>query len=126
VPFLYGVVVTEFHWLDERQFLDAVAVAMITLGRCSLSLAGPRRSRERLPAVVTQGDQHFCFRVEDGKARRTMLRIGARDAKFVEVLKKQKPGKETGWEDFTGKEEVVVTNPASLSDGQTVTAERGP
>ena len=32
VPFLYGHVVTETHWLDERQFVDAVAVAMITPG----------------------------------------------------------------------------------------------
>src|SRR6266403_4195769 len=32
VPFLYGGVVGDFHWLTERQFLDAVAVAMITPG----------------------------------------------------------------------------------------------
>ena len=32
VPFLYGGVVTEHRWLDERQFVDAVAVAMITPG----------------------------------------------------------------------------------------------
>jgi len=32
VPFLYGGVVTQNHWLDERQFVDAVAVAMITPG----------------------------------------------------------------------------------------------
>ena len=32
VPFLYGGVVTENHWLTERQFVDAVAVAMITPG----------------------------------------------------------------------------------------------
>ena len=32
VPFLYGGVVTEYHWLTERQFVDAVAVAMITPG----------------------------------------------------------------------------------------------
>jgi len=32
VPFLYGGVVVKFHWLTERQFLDAVAVAMITPG----------------------------------------------------------------------------------------------
>lgn len=32
VPFLYGGVVTQYHWLSERQFLDAVAVAMITPG----------------------------------------------------------------------------------------------
>jgi len=32
VPFLHGGVVGDFHWLNERQFLDAVAVAMITPG----------------------------------------------------------------------------------------------
>lgn len=32
VPFLYGGVVTEYQWLNERQFVDAVAVAMITPG----------------------------------------------------------------------------------------------
>lgn len=32
VPFLYGGAVAQFHWLTERQFLDAVAVAMITPG----------------------------------------------------------------------------------------------
>ncbi|HEX9081699.1 MAG TPA: chromate efflux transporter, partial [Holophagaceae bacterium] len=32
VPFLHGGVVNEWHWLTERQFLDAVAVAMITPG----------------------------------------------------------------------------------------------
>jgi chromate transporter len=32
VPFLYGGVVHDYHWLNEQQFLDAVAVAMITPG----------------------------------------------------------------------------------------------
>ncbi len=32
VPFLYGGVVKEHGWLTDRQFLDAVAVAMITPG----------------------------------------------------------------------------------------------
>jgi len=32
VPFLYGGVVHQYHWLTERQFVDAVAVAMITPG----------------------------------------------------------------------------------------------
>ena len=32
VPFLHGGVVTENHWLTEAQFVDAVAVAMITPG----------------------------------------------------------------------------------------------
>lgn len=32
VPFLYGGVVQDHHWLSDRQFVDAVAVAMITPG----------------------------------------------------------------------------------------------
>ncbi|KIF80081.1 chromate transporter [Noviherbaspirillum autotrophicum] len=32
VPFLYGGVVQQHHWLNEKQFVDAVAVAMITPG----------------------------------------------------------------------------------------------
>lgn len=32
VPFLYGGVVTDTHWLTDKQFVDAVAVAMITPG----------------------------------------------------------------------------------------------
>ena len=32
VPFLYGGVVSEHHWLTDKQFVDAVAVAMITPG----------------------------------------------------------------------------------------------
>ena len=32
MPFLYGGVVHDHHWLTEKQFVDAVAVAMITPG----------------------------------------------------------------------------------------------
>ncbi len=32
VPFLHGGVVTDYHWLNEHEFIDAVAVAMITPG----------------------------------------------------------------------------------------------
>jgi chromate transporter len=39
VPFLHGGVVTDFGWLDERQFLDAVAVAMITPGPVVITVA---------------------------------------------------------------------------------------
>jgi chromate transporter len=39
VPFLHGGVVNEFQWLSERQFLDAVAVAMITPGPVVITVA---------------------------------------------------------------------------------------
>jgi chromate transporter len=39
VPFLHGGVVNEYRWLNERQFLDAVAVAMITPGPVVITVA---------------------------------------------------------------------------------------
>lgn len=39
VPFLYEGVVKNMHWLTERQFLDAVAVAMITPGPVVIGVA---------------------------------------------------------------------------------------
>lgn len=39
VPFLHGGVVQEHHWLTERQFIDAVAVAMITPGPVVITVA---------------------------------------------------------------------------------------
>ena len=39
VPFLHGGVVTRYHWLTDQQFLDAVAVAMITPGPVVITVA---------------------------------------------------------------------------------------
>jgi chromate transporter len=39
VPFLHGTVVNQLGWLTERQFLDAVAVAMITPGPVVITVA---------------------------------------------------------------------------------------
>ncbi len=39
VPFLHGGVVRDFGWLTERQFLDAVAVSMITPGPVVITVA---------------------------------------------------------------------------------------
>jgi chromate transporter len=39
VPFLHAGVVSKYHWLSERQFLDAVAVAMITPGPVVITVA---------------------------------------------------------------------------------------
>ena len=39
VPFLYSGVVTEHGWLTERQFLDAIAVAMLTPGPVVITAA---------------------------------------------------------------------------------------
>jgi chromate transporter len=39
VPFLYGGVVQEYGWLNDKQFLDAVAVAMLTPGPIVITVA---------------------------------------------------------------------------------------
>ena len=39
VPFLYGGVVQEYAWLTDKQFLDAVAVAMLTPGPVVITVA---------------------------------------------------------------------------------------
>jgi hypothetical protein len=77
-------------------------------------------------AVVTHGEQSFCFRVEGGKAVRMPIQVGFRDARFVEALKKQRPGKEGEWENFTGNEMIIAGGAAALSDGQAVNVTGGP
>src|SRR5262249_41243024 len=75
-------------------------------------------------AVRTQGEQTVCYRVADGRAVLTPVRVSIRDDKRVEVLKKQvraaKPGDESPWEGFTGDEEFAQ-DAAGLTDGQAVT-----
>jgi len=75
-------------------------------------------------AVATEGDQTFCFRVEDGKAVRTPLQVGLRGGGLVEVLKKQVqaplPGEQGRWQDITGNEGIVTGDQAHLSEGQPV------
>ncbi len=39
VPFMYGGVVQEYGWLNDQQFLDAVAVAMLTPGPIVITVA---------------------------------------------------------------------------------------
>jgi RND family efflux transporter MFP subunit len=81
-------------------------------------------------AVVTKEDESFCYRLENGKAVRTPLQLGLSAGGLVEVLKKQvkpaKPGEEKVWEDFTGKEEVITSNPSTLTSGQAVAVSHNP
>ncbi len=73
-------------------------------------------------AVVAEGDQAYCYRVEGGKAVRTPLQAGLRGGGLVEVLKMQRPaeqGRESTWEPVSGAEEVVA-DAAGASDGQPV------
>jgi RND family efflux transporter MFP subunit len=79
-------------------------------------------------AVLTQGEQSVCIRVENGKAVRTPIQVSLRGSDLVEVVGKRtkpvKAGEEGRWEDFCGSDEIVQTDAASLSEGQTVNVER--
>jgi RND family efflux transporter MFP subunit len=70
-------------------------------------------------AVVKQGDQMVCFRVENGKAIRTPVRVGHGDGESVQVLFWQKAGEPSRWEEWTGKE-VIARKARGLTDGQAV------
>jgi HlyD family secretion protein len=75
-------------------------------------------------AIMSVGDQTYCFSVEDGKAVRTPLQMGLKGNGLVEVVMKQTQvslsNSEQEWTQITGKEEVVAKDAASLANGQTV------
>ena len=59
VPFLYGGVVKEYGWLTDRQFVDAVAVAMITPGAGGHHDRLHRLPRGRLLGRGGRGARHL-------------------------------------------------------------------
>jgi RND family efflux transporter MFP subunit len=84
-------------------------------------------------AVVTRGEQIFCYRVENGKAIRTPIQVGLRgnepNNEVVEVVKqgvRSGTGGGVVWEDFTGQEEIITSNPSALTDGQAVAVSHSP
>jgi RND family efflux transporter MFP subunit len=97
----------------------------------SITMEQPNALTLPASAVVIQGDvtkgyDSYCFLVEEGKLRRTLVQTGTRASGRVEVLKKQeKTGGTVHWVDFSGEELVVQENVASLSDGQAVTVSAG-
>jgi hypothetical protein len=61
----------------------------------------------------------FCHVLQDGRAVRTGLRLGARVGPMVEVLKKRPVG-DNRWQDITGEEAVLQGTPGALTDGARV------
>jgi RND family efflux transporter MFP subunit len=74
-------------------------------------------------AIVTAGDQAFAYRVEDGKAVKTLLQVGLRGGGLVEVFRqgvKTATGGDARWEAIRGDEEFVASGAAGMSEGQPV------
>ena len=80
-----------------------------------------------LGAVMKQGENSFCYRVENSKAIRTPVSVGLRDGQWVEVIQIQfkpaKPGEDPDWRNPTGTE-MVIEDAALATDGQMI-AEKG-
>lgn len=53
VPFLYSGVVQEYRWLNDKQFLDAVAVAMLTPGPIVITVAFIGYLVASVPGAIT-------------------------------------------------------------------------
>ncbi len=78
-------------------------------------------------AVVTQGEQTFCYGLRDNKAVRLPIQIGLRGDDLVEVVKKQvepAPKPMGTWKEFTGREEII-REAAKVADGQQVQVREG-
>jgi HlyD family secretion protein len=75
-------------------------------------------------AVLTVGDQTFCYRIVKDQASRTPLQIGLRGGKLVEVLRMQLPPATAGatgeWVQFNGQEDIAASDLDALSDGQAI------
>jgi multidrug efflux pump subunit AcrA (membrane-fusion protein) len=76
-------------------------------------------------AVVKQGEAMVCFRIEDGKAVRTPVQVGRGDGRFTCVLRKQRPGTPSTWEEWTGAERIAE-KASGLTDGQQVRVDPSP
>jgi RND family efflux transporter MFP subunit len=68
-------------------------------------------------ALFTVDGQPYCYRIENGKAVRTPIKLGVRDGQFVEVVQKQ-VGSPPTWEHLTGQENIIWTNLAAVTEGK--------
>jgi hypothetical protein len=75
-------------------------------------------------AVLTDGNKHYCYVLEDGKAKHVNVKVGITNNLQTEVMAKQLPptkiGEEGAWVNFTGNEKVITSNLKSLQDSQPV------
>jgi RND family efflux transporter MFP subunit len=76
-----------------------------------------------LDAIQTEGSDNFIFVVENGKAKRVSVKLGAANDRLVQLLSKAggtNANDETEWSPFTGKETVIVSHLENMKDGQSV------
>lgn len=97
--------------LDSRLRPGMYAIGELTITRPDVFTVPTR-------AVSEIGDQVICFRLVDGKAVRTPVRVGVNDGTSVEVIDWRDPSGE--WIQFTGKETLLDADLSELVDGMEV------
>ncbi len=72
-----------------------------------------------LEALSYRGKKTYCWQHENGKAKRTEVRTGVSDGKYIEITRLQRPSLEGGdsWTPVSGAEEVILGNLSVLADG---------
>lgn len=77
----------------------------------SVTIESPARSAIRVPeaAIAFEGDAAYAIRIQNGKAQRAPLRLGARDGGFIEALEGLSPG-----------DVIVASGPSFVREGDVV------
>jgi multidrug efflux pump subunit AcrA (membrane-fusion protein) len=74
--------------------------------------------------VATTDEQPYAVRIENGKAIKTPVKLGARQNGQVELIQKQtrpiQRGEPIPWESITGSENFLLTRPTGWTDGMRV------
>lgn len=77
-----------------------------------------------MAALVHRGEKTYYWSCEDNKAIRTEVQTGVTDGEWIEVTSRLKPAtagsNDESWEDFTGSEQVILGDLATLTDGAPV------
>lgn len=71
--------------------------------------------------VLTEmGEETGCYLLIDGKAVRTVVRVGTSDGQWTEVLARRATSGPDVWTPFTGREQVIQGDLSELTDGKDV------
>jgi hypothetical protein len=91
-------------------------------GNISIAAIIPNTLTLPAEAILTDGNRHYCFVLEDGKAKRVVVKTGITNDAVTEVLMKQLPptklGADGAFVKFTGTEQIITSNLKSIQDGQ--------
>ena len=94
---------------DPSETVGSPAAAALPARLAERALAGLRAASTQHAALLEDGGEPAVYVVRDGKAQRTVLKLGYNDAGWVEVREGLKPG-----------DQVVIAGKAALREGSAV------